>query len=50
MALARLFPRHQKRGLIEALNHLGDLPFCLVFPRHQKRGLIEAGSSRAGAL
>ncbi len=37
-----LFPRHQKRGLIEAVQSATRERLVDSFPRHQKRGLIEA--------
>ncbi len=42
------FPRHQKRGLIEAPQFVSWAPLQDIFPRHQKRGLIEARNTAAG--
>ena len=43
-AISALFPRHQRRGLIEAGNCLTLGEARAGFPRHQRRGLIEARS------
>ena len=37
------FPRHQRRGLIEAILSTVVPSLPRKFPRHQRRGLIEAG-------
>ncbi len=37
-----LFPRHHRRGLIEALSFLVVCVLFVKFPRHHRRGLIEA--------
>ncbi len=42
VGLHGLFPRHQKRGLIEAGETVAVFVGKDQFPRHQKRGLIEA--------
>ena len=47
VSLSVLFPRHQKRGLIEARRMPTPRGLPSIFPRHQKRGLIEASGWRS---
>ena len=44
------FPRHQRRGLIEAQSGMLARPLRSVFPRHQRRGLIEASRMPMSSL